>query len=118
MNAAHVTTFGMGRLDLETGYNASVGHYYDVKWDLGVNGKLSSNWTWDATAQYSSNSFTYDLLNNRNTAKWNNAIDVTSNPTVGGVAGVAPGAPICRSTLTNPNNGCIPTNIFGPNTIT
>jgi iron complex outermembrane receptor protein len=29
------------------------------------------------------------------------------------VAGVAAGAPICRSTLTNPTNGCVPMNVFG-----
>ena len=31
-----VTTAPFGRLDLETGYNTSVGHYNDVKWDAGL----------------------------------------------------------------------------------
>jgi iron complex outermembrane recepter protein len=35
------------------------------------------------------------------------AADVTTNP--------ANNQPICRSTLTNPNNGCVPVNLFGVN---
>lgn len=42
------------------------------------------------------------------------ATDAIANPAAGGVAGVAAGAPICRSTLADPGNGCVPMNIFGP----
>lgn len=42
------------------------------------------------------------------------AVDAIANPAVGGVAGVPVGAPICRSTIGDPTNGCVPMNIFGP----
>jgi len=45
------------------------------------------------------------------------AADAVANPAVGGVAGVAVGAPVCRSTLTAPTNGCVPANVFGRGSI-
>lgn len=56
---------------------------------------------------------TYTRDNNVIPARFNQAVDVNGNPAVGGIAGVAVGAPICRSTLTNPTNGCVPMNVFG-----
>jgi len=43
------------------------------------------------------------------------AVDVISNPAVGGVPGVAAGAPVCRISVEFPSeaNGCQPLNIFG-----
>ncbi|MCC6914058.1 MAG: TonB-dependent receptor, partial [Rhodospirillaceae bacterium] len=41
------------------------------------------------------------------------AADSVRNPATGGVAGKAAGTPVCRSTLTNPTNNCVPANIFG-----
>ncbi len=65
---------------------------------------LGSNWKWDAHAQYgftstSENGF---ALNTANAAL---AIDAVTSPTTGAI--------VCRSTLANPNNGCVPYNIFG-----
>ena len=47
-------------------------------------------------------------------AYYNLAVDAIANPAVNGVSGVAVGAPICRSTLTDRSNGCVPVNLFGP----
>ena len=38
---------------------------------------------------------------------------MTGNPAVGGIAGTAVGAAVCRSTIANPTNGCLPLNLFG-----
>ncbi|HSH94887.1 MAG TPA: TonB-dependent receptor, partial [Roseimicrobium sp.] len=74
----------------------------------GLKGKLSPTWRWDIQAN-----FTYALaanygLNNRNNANWSKALDAVIGPN---------GAPICRSTLTDPTNGCVPANIFGINAV-
>ena len=45
-------------------------------------------------------------------AYYNNAIDAVVAP-AGNTAGIAPGTIVCRSTLTNPTNGCQPLNLFG-----
>ncbi|MEI6283422.1 MAG: TonB-dependent receptor, partial [Alphaproteobacteria bacterium] len=120
MTANNLTQFTFGRVDPELGLGQSKEYTYDVLWDVGFNGKIFGNWAWDLTAQYNSNQWNFKYLHERNNALWALGIDVTSNPTVaaGGVAGVAVGAPICRSTLANPSNGCVPINLFGINSIT
>jgi outer membrane receptor protein involved in Fe transport len=63
-------------------------------------------WTADAYAQYGRNN--YDLTfgpNNRKQAEFSQAVDAVVDPATGNV--------VCRSTLTNPGNGCIPVNVFG-----
>jgi iron complex outermembrane recepter protein len=64
---------------------------------------FGTNWKWDAHFQYgftdtSENGF---ALNTANAAL---AIDAVVGPT---------GSIVCRSTLTNPTNGCVPYDIFG-----
>jgi iron complex outermembrane receptor protein len=43
--------------------------------------------------------------------EWNDAIDAVAAPA--GVSGIAAGTIVCRTTLTNPGNGCIPINLLG-----
>ena len=117
MTASNVTQFTYGRFDPELGLGNSQGYIYDVLWDAGVSGKIG-NWAWDLTAQFNSNAWDFKFGNERNNALWTLGIDVTSNPAVGGVPGVAVGAPICRSTIAAPSNGCVPINIIGVNSIT
>src|SRR6202012_4829581 len=47
-------------------------------------------------------------------ANYNLAVDAVVAP-VGNTAGIAPGTIVCRSTLTNPTNGCAPLDVFGVN---
>jgi iron complex outermembrane receptor protein len=104
MVANNLTTIRMGRLNPETGvnYNTSRNHYYRA--GAGLKGKFLDDWTWELGANY-----TYSLAENtgqfnRNQANWTRALDAVIGPN---------GTPICRSTLTNPNNGCQPANVFG-----
>jgi iron complex outermembrane recepter protein len=73
---------------------------------VGLDGELGfGDWQWDVYYQYGRN--TVDELrtgNNRIMAKYRQATDVVAGPG---------GQPICRSTLTNPTNGCVPFNMFG-----
>lgn len=46
-----------------------------------------------------------DILNNEITANFTRAVDAVVNPANGQI--------VCRSTLTNPGNGCVPFNVFG-----
>jgi outer membrane receptor protein involved in Fe transport len=74
---------------------------------VGLNGSLGvGNWKWDVYYQYGRDTVDESRSgNNRIMAKYRQASDVVTNP--------ANGQPICRSTLTNPANGCVPFNIFG-----
>lgn len=108
MVANNLQTINIGRINSELGLNDnySINHYYRV--GGGLKGKLSSTWNWDIQANY-----TYSLAanygyNNRNNANWTRALDAVIGPN---------GAPICRSTLADPTNGCAPANIFGINSV-
>lgn len=46
-----------------------------------------------------------DVINNEITANFTRAVDAVVDPTSGQI--------VCRSTLTNPNDGCAPFNVFG-----
>lgn len=65
---------------------------------------FGSNWKWDAHAQLG---FTATSENGYalQTSHAKLAIDAVVSPDTGAI--------VCRSTLTSPNNGCVPYNIFG-----
>lgn len=75
-----------------------------------LKGQLSDRWNWDAYYTYGHVDSWVGADNNR-LAEWNNALDVVSAPA--GLPGIAAGTPICRSTIANPANGCVPINLFG-----
>lgn len=88
--------------------NARVTNERDIqtyRFATGANGKLASGWDWDVyysggiTENYTGNS------NSRITERFNLAIDPVLDP--------ATGAIVCRSTLTDPGNGCVPMNLIG-----
>ncbi len=66
---------------------------------------LGSNWTWNAYAQTSQNEIFGSTESMMNTVNYNKAIDAVRNPVTGAI--------VCRSTLTDPSNGCVPYNVFG-----
>jgi outer membrane receptor protein involved in Fe transport len=75
---------------------------------IGVDGDFQAfgtSWKWDAHGSYGYDRGTSSAANTILTAAYNNAIDVVRNPTTGLI--------VCRSTLTNPTNGCVPYNLFG-----
>ncbi|WP_404710028.1 TonB-dependent receptor domain-containing protein [Sphingomonas sp. MMS24-J13] len=69
----------------------------------GLSGSLGGSWKWDAYYQYGRSDNRILVRNVKNIANFNLAIDVVQGPN----------GPICRSTLTNPTNGCQPLNLFG-----
>jgi iron complex outermembrane recepter protein len=73
---------------------------------VGVKGRfdaLGSTFSWDVYAQRSTNNIYTDAVLSI-TSRYNAAIDSVTNSN---------GAIVCRSTLANPTNGCVPYNIFG-----
>lgn len=73
---------------------------------LGGRGKFQvggSEWSWDVYGQRTVNRI-YSETNSVNTQRYSAAIDAVRN---------ASGTIVCRSTLANPTNGCVPFNPFG-----
>ena len=109
MDANNLTSFTMGRTNRDTGFLTTWGETRVRRFAAGLNGSMGGSWKWDMYGQYSRNTSRQVDGNNRLAQNWLNAIDSVIGPN---------GTPICRSTLTNPGNGCAPVNLFGPNTVT
>jgi iron complex outermembrane receptor protein len=119
MTTLGLTNFQLGRENLEDGSTINNARSIYARYLVGANGQLpfGSTWTWDAHAMLTQANYTNSAQNNRIQTNFFNAVDAVANPAVGGVAGVAAGAPICRSTIANPTNGCQPANLFGAGSI-
>jgi iron complex outermembrane receptor protein len=119
MDQAGVTSFQMARLfyDMINKPGTHIGEAgYNRRQDrilAALEGRFLDSGRWRAYYQRGHSDVWYTRDNNIILDRFNRAIDVIANPAAGGVAGVAAGAAICRSTLTNPTNGCVPMNVFG-----
>ncbi|MEJ0039681.1 MAG: TonB-dependent receptor [Gammaproteobacteria bacterium] len=105
MDQLNVASFGLGRITLQP----TVGELADVtrktyRVATGLNGKIGSGWTWDAYYQYGHTNFRQISPHNPIPTNFLLAVDAVRD---------ANGNIVCRSTLTNPTNGCKPANPFG-----
>lgn len=72
---------------------------------VGTTGMLGENWELDAYYQYGRSVLNTDVYGTTNTARMALAFDAVLDPATGQV--------VCRSTLSDPGNGCVPYNAFG-----
>jgi outer membrane receptor protein involved in Fe transport len=73
---------------------------------LGAGGKIgNSGWKWDAYYSHSTEHITARIPGDMITANYTNAIDAVLDPATGQI--------VCRSTLANPNDGCVAYNAMG-----
>jgi len=70
-----------------------------------LDGSIGDDWSWNAYYQHGTVRVNLHVLNNVINQNYTNAVDAVRSP--------ATGAIVCRSTLTNPTNGCQPLNVFG-----
>jgi iron complex outermembrane receptor protein len=75
----------------------------------GLRGEFGENWSWDGYYQYGTSRSQQKRIGNLNMANFRQAIDAVVNPANGSV--------VCRSTLTNPSDGCVPLNVFGDGSV-
>jgi outer membrane receptor protein involved in Fe transport len=109
MAADNLQTITIGRVSYDTGkikLDRKDGTYEAV---AGLTTHFGP-WTTDASVQYGKNVYDLDFgPNNRKQNEYLNAVDAVVD---------AGGNIVCRSTLTNPANGCIPVNVFGDGSLT
>ncbi len=82
-----------------------------------LNGALGSDWSWNASYQHSETHLHEHYTSIEITQNYANATDSVLAP-AGNALGVPANTIVCRSSLTNPTNGCVPLNPFGLNVIT
>jgi outer membrane receptor protein involved in Fe transport len=108
MAAQGITSFQMGTT---LGDVAGTSPTYDrnvARQLIGADGTFQAfdtTWKWDAHASYGYDRGYSAAVNTIENGQFALAIDAVRSPTTGQI--------VCRSTLTSPNNGCVPFDLFG-----
>ncbi|MEQ8743002.1 TonB-dependent receptor [Parasphingorhabdus sp.] len=110
MAANNVTSFAMGRINRDFGAISSDNTAETERSVVGARGEFGGDWSWDVYYQHGKTTNKVSLYNNPIVANLRLATDAVVNPVNGQI--------VCRSTLTEPDNGCVPINLFGPNAAT
>ena len=105
MTADGIESFVMGKINQELGYQ-----YYHEDTDVynakaGMEGELGETWSWNVYYQRGRNNESAVVTNDGYTAHYNAAVDAVDDPATGEI--------VCRSTLSQPGNGCLPFDPFG-----
>lgn len=103
-----ITSFVMGRAIVDYARGFINKDTYSWQAVGGLRGDLGAGWSYDLSYTYGKGRDYTDFADARITANWLLAIDAVDNPATPGVVD-----PICRSTIANPTNGCVPINLFG-----
>ncbi len=108
LNALGIPQFNMGTLngDLPTWFNDV--SRKTTRYVVGASGKFAavgSDWTWSTYFQRGTTDTVFRTPGVTSKTNYMLAIDAVRDP--------ATGAIVCRSTLTNPTNGCVPYDLFG-----
>lgn len=106
--ASGATSFTMGRINQDFGNSNAYNRREVYRGVVGASGSLGGGWTWDAYYQHGQSDVLNLARNNPVVARYNLAADAVRNPA---------GQIVCRSTLTNPTNGCVPVNLFGDGSV-
>lgn len=103
MLATGVTSLTMTRWDLEDGITRTDNRNYTARGVGGFNAKLG-DWKLDGYVEWGQNYNANLIYNTNKIGNFALATDAVTN---------GAGQVVCRSTLTNPGNGCVPFNPFG-----
>jgi outer membrane receptor protein involved in Fe transport len=115
MDAAHITVLPVSRINFELGPNVYSSKNETTHAFVGARGSLFGDWKWDAFYQYGQTTGRQSNANSRLEQRFKDSIDAVRAPA--GLPGIAAGTIICRTTIANPTNGCVPANIMGPDKI-
>jgi outer membrane receptor protein involved in Fe transport len=106
MVSANVTSFNFGRIGNDIGPYQANTQRNTFRATTGVNGKFGDAWKWDAYYEYGRTQYDARNENVQISDNFARAVDAVRAPD---------GTIVCRSTLTNPSNGCQPLDLFGQN---
>jgi outer membrane receptor protein involved in Fe transport len=111
MDANGVTSFKISRANSEGSGTDYTSKNNTWRANVGLEGDFGSGWHWDAYYQWGQTKGRMDGNHIQLTPRWKAAADAVFAPA--GVPGIVEGTIICRTTITNPTDGCIPTNVMG-----
>jgi iron complex outermembrane receptor protein len=99
-----ISSFNMGRISPDVNFNRVDDLNQVGRVVVGLNGSFGGTWKWNAHYEYGNTRYTAKIYNNRIDSNYALAIDSVVGPN---------GQIMCRSTIANPTNGCVPLNLFG-----
>jgi outer membrane receptor protein involved in Fe transport len=108
LTALGITQFNLGTLNGDLPKWTNDSRRTTSRYVLGANGDFSAvgtTWTWNTYFQRGETKIRFQALNVPIVSQYMAAVDAVRDPKTGAI--------ICRSTLTNPTNGCVPYNVFG-----
>ena len=106
MTAAGEDSFQFGRFDQDINYPRLINDSRTTQVTVKVDGSTSNFWHWSLFYTHGQNQLNQDAPGFPLTQHLLDAADAVVNPASGQI--------VCRVTLTNPNSGCVPINLFGP----
>lgn len=110
MQANGIAQLQLGRSGFDFGSPVALVTTDTFRIVTGLEGRLGSNWRWDAYYQFGQTFFHQDMYNNPINARMRNAVDAVRN-TAGNI--------VCRinadASTTNDDPNCAPLNLFGQN---
>ncbi len=110
MDEAGETTLNVGSWNADLGGIQTDTRRSQFRYMLGLNGTsdlMGSDWSWDVSLNRNISKI-FNGSNATITARYRAGIDAVR---------AEDGSIVCRSTLTDPNNGCVPYNILGTGTV-
>jgi iron complex outermembrane receptor protein len=103
----NIPSFTMGRVDMDWPFITAHNGYRNHDITAGLDGSFGDGWNWSTYVGHTQSVFELYMSDEPIISNVFNAADAVVDPTTGRV--------VCNSTLANPNNGCVPINLFGPN---
>jgi iron complex outermembrane receptor protein len=103
-----ITSFVMGRAIVDYARGEINKQTWNWQGVVGLRGSISGPWSYDVSYTFGKARDYTNFSGARMTANWQRALDAIDDPRTVGVVD-----PICRSTITDPTNGCVPLNLFG-----
>jgi len=113
MIAGGLQSITLGEVITQTPYRPN-GTNFTYRATAGMDIQISDRWKADVNYEHGETHYGVNFSRMLNTPHWVNAIDAV-NVTAANVgnSGLAIGSTVCRSTLTDPRNGCVPFNSIG-----
>ena len=105
-------SFTLGRIDFDFGRANFHVRNLSYNFVAGLKADLAGGWRADAYYEYGETIQRIQTRQNSVYERLYRGADAVFAP-AGNTAGVAPGTVVCRSTLTQPGDGCVPINLFG-----
>ncbi|HEY4077414.1 MAG TPA: TonB-dependent receptor, partial [Rhizomicrobium sp.] len=111
---AHFTDNSLSNENQSLGIPVSTNRRQLFRGVVSLDGSIGDNWSWNAYAQHGLARVRTVVTNNVLKANYDRAVDAVQVSAANvGTSGLPIGSVACRSSLTNPTNGCQPLNVFG-----